>query len=157
MNQQVVEKKAFWIFFCHSTYVRAAPLQPWVVCIARSPPSIFSAHKILIAKQVRPNLWLAWWELCYKCFLNRPFPACFKKNRPTMASFSFIFVFSNTHYNFPTNKCENMSIQNTVPGFELTAFGTWVSSHYHKTKAPALPNDILANPVGPDWNTFGKS
>ena len=45
-------------------------------------------------------------------------------NGPTMASFSFIFVFSNTHYNFPTNKCENMSIQNTVPGFELTAFGT---------------------------------
>ena len=42
-------------------------------------------------------------------------------------------------------------------GIRITAFGTWVSSHYHKTKAPALPNDFLANPVWPDWNTFGKS
>ena len=31
-----------------------------------------------------------------------------------------------------------MYIQYTVLGFELTTFGTWVSSHNHKTSAPAL-------------------
>ena len=47
-------------------------------------------------------------------------------------------VFSNKHhYNFTTNVCEKMSIQYTVPGFEPTAFGTWVSSHNHYTRAPA--------------------
>ena len=30
-----------------------------------------------------------------------------------------------------------MSIQYTVLGFELTTFGTWVSSHNHLTRAPA--------------------
>ena len=30
-----------------------------------------------------------------------------------------------------------MSIQYTVPGFESTTFGTWVSSHNHLTRAPA--------------------
>ena len=29
-----------------------------------------------------------------------------------------------------------MSIQYTVPGYELTTFGTWVSSHNHWTRAP---------------------
>ena len=54
------------------------------------------------------------------------------KNGPTPASFSFIFAFPNTYYNFTTNKFEKMSIQYTVPGFELTSFGTWVSSHNHR-------------------------
>ena len=31
-----------------------------------------------------------------------------------------------------------MSIQYTVPGFEPTTFGTWVTSHNHQTRAPAL-------------------
>ena len=31
-----------------------------------------------------------------------------------------------------------ISIQYLVPGFELTNFGTWVSSHNHYTRAPAL-------------------
>ena len=31
-----------------------------------------------------------------------------------------------------------MSIQYTVPGFEPTTFGTWVSSHNHLTRAPTL-------------------
>ena len=52
--------------------------------------------------------------------------------------FSFIFVFSNTHYNFSTNKFEKMSIQYTVPGFELKTFGTWVSSHNHWNELLAL-------------------
>ena len=38
---------------------------------------------------------------------------------------------------FTTNKCEKISIQDTVPGFELTTFGTWASSHNQKIKAPA--------------------
>ena len=56
----------------------------------------------------------------------------FKKNGPTPLSFSFIFVFSNTHYKF-YNKyvCEKISIQYMVQGFKLTTFGTWVSSHNH--------------------------
>ena len=36
---------------------------------------------------------------------------------------------------FTANKCEKMSIQYTVPGFELTTFGIWVSSHNHYTRA----------------------
>ena len=39
-------------------------------------------------------------------------------NGPSPASFSSIFGFSNKHYNFKTNKCEKMSIQYTVLGFE---------------------------------------
>ena len=42
-----------------------------------------------------------------------------------------------------TNKCEIMSIQYTVPGFELTTFGTRVSSHNHKARAPALLSQIV--------------
>ena len=30
-----------------------------------------------------------------------------------------------------------MSIQYTVPGFEPMTYGMWVSSHNHKTRAPA--------------------
>ena len=33
---------------------------------------------------------------------------------------------------------QKMSIQYTVLGFEPMTFGTWVSSHYHWTRAPAL-------------------
>ena len=32
---------------------------------------------------------------------------------------------------FTTNICEKISIQYTVPGFEPTTFGMWVSSHNH--------------------------
>ena len=55
-----------------------------------------------------------------------------KKNCPTQASFSFIFVFTNTSYKFLQDiGVWKKSIQYTVPGFELTIFGTWVSSHNH--------------------------
>ena len=63
----------------------------------------------------------------------------FYKNGPTPASSSCIFVFSNTQIViFTTNKCEQMSIQYTVSGFKLTTFWTWVSSHNHLTRAPAI-------------------
>ena len=55
---------------------------------------------------------------------------CFFKKWAFPASFSFIFVFSNKHNNF-YNKCGKMYIQYTVPGFELTTFWIWVSSHNH--------------------------
>ena len=53
-------------------------------------------------------------------------------NGPTPASFSFIFIFSNTHYKF-YNKyiCEKMSIQYRVWGFKQTTFRTQVSSYNH--------------------------
>ena len=38
-----------------------------------------------------------------------------------------------------------MSIQYMVLGFEPTTFGTWVSSHDHKTRAPAQMNKNLPN------------
>ena len=45
----------------------------------------------------------------------------FFKNGPSPASFSrFIFVFSNTHYNFYNIK----NVKNVHPVFELTTFGT---------------------------------
>ena len=36
-----------------------------------------------------------------------------------------------------------MSIQYTVPWFELTTFGTWVSSHNHQTRAPTQIYNVL--------------
>ena len=54
------------------------------------------------------------------------------KNRPTPASFLFIFgLFNQTLQIFTTNICEKFSIQYAVPGFEPMTFGTWVSSHNH--------------------------
>ena len=47
-----------------------------------------------------------------------------KKNGPTPASFSFIFVFSNTLKFLQKHMHVKMSIQYMVPGFELTTFGT---------------------------------
>ena len=44
---------------------------------------------------------------------------------------------------FTTNKCEKMSIQYMVRGFEPMTFGTWVSSHKHKTRAPSLTRHLL--------------
>ena len=66
----------------------------------------------------------------------------FYKNGPSQASFSFIFVFSNKH-NFTTIKWEKMSIQYKVLGFEPTTFGTWLSSHNHKTRAPAQTTSYI--------------
>ena len=80
----------------------------------------------------------AWWVLTLLLYLCLPvlamhlfLPFLFlKKNRPTPASFSFIFgLFKQTLQIFNTNICEKMSIQYTVLGFEPTTFGTWVSSH----------------------------
>ena len=36
-----------------------------------------------------------------------------------------------------------MSIQYMVPGFEPMTFGTWVSSHNHLTRSPALGGILL--------------
>ena len=56
------------------------------------------------------------------------------QSRPLFRLFS---VFSKK-INFNTNMCcEKMAIQYTVPGFEPTTFGTWVSSHNHWTRAPS--------------------
>ena len=55
----------------------------------------------------------------------------FAKNRPSPATFSFIFVFSNKHYNFYNKYVWKMSIQYTVLGFEHMTFKKWVSSHNH--------------------------
>ena len=62
-----------------------------------------------------------------------------KKNGPTPASFSFIFgLFKQASLQFLQQiYAEKMSIQYTLPGFEPSTFGTWVSSLYHKTRAPA--------------------
>ena len=45
----------------------------------------------------------------------------FLKNGPIPTSFSFIFKHITI---FTTNKCEKISIQYMVLGFELTTFGT---------------------------------
>ena len=42
-----------------------------------------------------------------------------------------LFSFFQTHYNFYIKKCVKTTNQYTVPGFELTTFGTWASSHNH--------------------------
>ena len=50
------------------------------------------------------------------------------KSRPL---FVYFWSFQTNISIFTTNICEKMSIQYTVPGFEPTTFGTWVSSHNH--------------------------
>ena len=46
--------------------------------------------------------------------------------------FSGIFgLFKQTLQIFTTNRCEKMSIQYTVLGFEPMTFGTWISLHNH--------------------------
>ena len=62
----------------------------------------------------------------WKYFLKSFF---LKKEWANSGLFSCIFAFSNSFYS--KYVCEKMSIQNTVPGFKLTTFGTWVSSHNH--------------------------
>ena len=50
-----------------------------------------------------------------------------------------LFPSFQTHITiFTTNKCEQMSIQYMVPGFELATFGTRGSPHNHQTRALAL-------------------
>ena len=78
---------------------------------------------------------------------NQGFEGCgffFSKNGPTSASFSFIFVFSNKHYNSHNKYMWKnvMSIQYRAPGLEPKAFGSWVSSHNHWTWTPA--NSIIS-------------
>ena len=51
-------------------------------------------------------------------------------NWPSLASFSFIFIFSNKLHNFYTKQMWKMSIQYMVLGFETTTFETWFS-HNH--------------------------
>ena len=46
-----------------------------------------------------------------------------------------------------------MSIQYKVSGFELTTFGTRVSSHNHQTMAPAHLLDLLFRRVLPSTAT----
>ena len=69
--------------------------------------------------------WRRWKNISFLCF--------FFKNGPTPSSFIVCFRSFQTNIitYFTTNICEKMSIQNTVPGFEPTSFGTWVSSHNH--------------------------
>ena len=63
---------------------------------------------------------------------SKPFLLFFLKKWANPGLFSFIFGhLKQTLQNFTTNRCEKISIQYTVPGFEHTTFGTWVSSHNH--------------------------
>ena len=52
--------------------------------------------------------------------------------------FVYFHPIKQTFLIFTTIKCETMSIQYTVLGFEPTTFSTWVSSDNHNTRAPAL-------------------
>ena len=81
----------------------------------------------------KKNLISCWWKNSWNEFKTR-----FLKNRPSPASFSFIFVRSNKHYN-SYNKYmwkNQMSIYSMALGFEPTTFGTHVSSQNHQTRAP---------------------
>ena len=46
---------------------------------------------------------------------------------------------------FTTNKCERVYIQYLALGFELTTFGTCVSSLYHKTSGQSYKHFMLIN------------
>ena len=54
-------------------------------------------------------------------------------------SFCLFLVFSNKHwYNFYNKSMWKMSIQYMALGFEPTTFLTWVVTHNHLTRAPAV-------------------
>ena len=55
--------------------------------------------------------------------------------RRSPASFCWFSPFQTNIKIFTTNKCQIISIQCTLLGFESTTFGTWVSSLNHKTRA----------------------
>ena len=69
--------------------------------------------------------------------LNEPTLSCLQevvfKNWPSPASFSFIFVFSNKHYNFKTNinKCEKCPSIIRCWDSNPQPLEQWVSSHNH--------------------------
>ena len=50
--------------------------------------------------------------------------------------FIYFQCFSNNQHIFYNKFMWKMSIQYTVPGFELTTFWLWVTSFYHLTRAP---------------------
>ena len=126
-----------FFFFWESKKIRADLISQNLVSGVKIFPGLFSAisWNVERLKQSWKISAAAFWpfrarSLC-RLVLGRNSNYIFF-NGPTLASFSFIFVFSNTHFKL-CNKCvcEKMSIQYMVPGFELTTFGTWVSSHNH--------------------------
>ena len=89
---------------------------------------------------------------------------------PWPASFWFIFIFSNKHYNFYKIICEKfqskISIQYMVLGFEPKTLRIWVFSHNHWTRwgLIASPNRNKSNGFSSgsenamitlDWRTHG--
>ena len=60
---------------------------------------------------------------------NPPSTVWFLKNGPSL--FHLCSFFQTNITIFTANKCEKMSIQYTVLGYEPKTFGTWVSSHNH--------------------------
>ena len=65
--------------------------------------------------------------------------------RPLFRLFSVFFKQTMQFYNKSMWK-NVMSIQYPAQGFEPTTFGTWVSSHNHKTRAPAQLLTFFLNP-----------
>ena len=70
-------------------------------------------------------------------FFYRPALANFFKG-PLRPLFRLFLCFQTNITILTANKCEKMSIQYTVLGFEPTTFRKWVSSHNHLTRAPPL-------------------
>ena len=57
----------------------------------------------------------------------------------TLSIFCLFSSFQTSITIFTANKCEKLFLQYMGLGFKHTTFGTWVSSHNHQTRAPALP------------------
>ena len=65
------------------------------------------------------------------------------KNGPSRPLVHFIVVFQSKQHIFNNKQRWKMSIQYMALGFEPKTFGTWVSSHNHYTRAPALSQIYL--------------
>ena len=93
----------------------------------------------------------------------RTFELC--SSRPTSGSMAQLYIFLKKalshffiyfrlfkHTNLQQIGMWKMSIQYTVPGFELTTCGAWVSSHNHQTRTPAHFQLCYIYDVSVKWN-----
>ena len=108
------------------------PVIPPIHCVRFFYFAVFSTITIWLATYSSIKFLHRLWDRLTVVFVFQFMLVCFLLLQwANPAFYSFISIFSNTNYNFYNKKVWKMSIQYTVPGFELTTVGTQVSSHNH--------------------------
>ena len=74
--------------------------------LSLNPGEVYSFNSVICLKRTKINEKEVWDVPFFKKYQAN---YVFFENGPSPPSFLFIFVFSNKHYNFTTNKCEKCS------------------------------------------------